>query len=67
MDQNNLTKDLIVLNVLKKFNDRSLIGINKYNTTLDDNKLELKEWLQHLQEELMDACNYIEKIINEIN
>jgi len=67
MDPNNLTKDLIVLNVLKKFNDRSLIGINKYNTTLDDNKLELKEWLQHLQEELMDACNYIEKIINEIN
>ena len=69
MDKNELVKDLlfmtpdtIVRDVLKRFNARSLAGIEKYNTTLERNDLTGKEWLQHLQDELMDAVLYIEKL-----
>lgn len=69
MDKNELVKDLlfmtpdtIVRDVLKRFNARSLAGIEKYNTTLERNDLTSKEWLQHLQDELMDAVLYIEKL-----
>jgi hypothetical protein len=69
MDKNELVKNLlfmtsdtIVQDVLKRFNARSLAGIEKYNTTLERNDLTGKEWLQHLQDELMDAVLYIEKL-----
>jgi hypothetical protein len=39
----------------------------KYGTTLDENKATLIEWLTHLQEELMDATLYIEKLKSELN
>lgn len=55
-----LTSDPIVLSVIDKFNTRSQIGINKYGTTLQDNNTD--DFLKHLQEELMDAVNYIEKL-----
>ena len=55
-------KDLIVQSIIDKFNERSEIGIKKYGTTLDKNILTFDEWLTHLQEELMDATLYIEKI-----
>ncbi len=61
------TDDEIVLNVMKKLNDRSLIGLTKYNTSLNNSNLPLKDWLIHLQEELLDACNYIEKILSIID
>jgi hypothetical protein len=69
MDKNELVKNLlfmtsdtIVQDVLKRFNARSLAGIEKYNTTLERNDLTGKEWLQQLQDELMDAVLYIEKL-----
>jgi uncharacterized protein (DUF2252 family) len=69
MDKNELVKDLlfmtpdtVVRDVLKRFNARSLAGIEKYSTTLERNDLTSKEWLQHLQDELMDAVLYIEKL-----
>lgn len=55
-------KDKIVQSIIDKFNKRSEIGIKKYGTTLDKNILTFDEWLTHLQEELMDAALYIEKI-----
>lgn len=55
-------KDLIVQSIIDKFNERSETGIKKYGTTLDKNILTFDEWLTHLQEELMDATLYIEKI-----
>ena len=55
-------KDLIVQSIIDKFNNRSETGIKKYGTTLDKNILTFDEWLTHLQEELMDAALYIEKI-----
>jgi len=58
--------DSIVESVIERFRDRSEVGIKKYNTTLDRNDLSALEWLQHLQEEIMDACLYIEKLKKEL-
>ena len=55
-------KDKIVESVINKYTERSEAGIVKYKTTLTDNVLTFDEWLTHLQEELMDATLYIEKI-----
>lgn len=55
-----LTPDKIVQSVIKKFNERSKAGIKKYGTTLEENNSD--DFLNHLQEELMDAVNYIEKL-----
>lgn len=54
--------DSIVDSVIDKFIERSKVGKNKYNTDLDREDLSLSEWLTHLQEELMDAANYLERI-----
>ena len=47
--------------------ERSNKGIAKYGTTMADNPLSPLEWLQHLQEELMDATLYIERLKEEVN
>jgi hypothetical protein len=52
--------DKIVQQVIDKFNQRSQIGIIKYGTTLEENDKD--DYLTHLQEELMDAILYIEKL-----
>ncbi len=54
--------DPIVQNVIAKYNKRSQLGIQKYNTTLHDNPDGFYAFLNHLQEELMDATLYIEKL-----
>lgn len=55
-------KDPIVENVKRKYDERSQRGIEKYNTTLYDNPDGFYAFLNHLQEELMDATLYIEKL-----
>ena len=61
-DKRDYNKDLIVNNVVNKFITRSKVGIEKYDTSLENNDLSFQQCLIHLQEELMDATNYIEKI-----
>jgi|TARA_R110000796_G_scaffold185_19_gene784 hypothetical protein len=58
-------KDKIVKSVIDKYQQRSDVGIKKYNNTMDRDDLSLDEWLTHLQEELMDATLYIEKLKTE--
>ena len=58
--------DSIVESVLDKFKERSEKGIDKYGVTLDRKDLNSLEWLTHLQEELMDATLYIEKLKKEL-
>ena len=48
--------------VKEKFEQRSQVGIKKYNTSLEREDLNLFDWLTHLQEELMDATLYVEKL-----
>ena len=62
----NEKEDSIVNSVVEKFQERSEAGIKKYNKTLDRNDLCLVEWLNHLQEELMDATLYIQKLKEEV-
>lgn len=59
-------QDSIIKKIIDKLASRSQVGIKKYGTTLDRDDLSTKEWLIHLQEELMDACGYIEKLISLI-
>lgn len=58
--------DKIVKSVIKKYQERSEIGQKKYATTLERNDLTLIQWIQHLQEELMDATLYLEKLKSEL-
>ena len=60
-------KDTIVESVIEQFKQRSNIGINKYGVTLDREDLSTLEWLQHLQEELMDATLYVQKLKEKLN
>ena len=55
--------DPIVEAVVTKLRGRSAVGVDKYGTTLEENNTD--DFLVHLQEELMDAVNYIEKLIQE--
>ena len=54
------TKDKVVEDLKKEFDQRSAVGITKYGTTLEDNNTD--DFLQHLKEELMDALLYIQKL-----
>ena len=54
-------KDKIIQSVINKIQRRSEVGFKKYGVTLYDDDQTLDKWLNHIQEELMDAVNYIEK------
>ena len=54
-------RDKIVEQVLAKYQERSDRGFQKYGTTLQENNKD--SYLKHLQEELMDATLYLEKLI----
>jgi hypothetical protein len=60
-----MKKDTIVKSVVDKYKERSEVGIKKYNKTMDRDDLSLLDWLTHLQEELMDATLYVEKLKQE--
>jgi hypothetical protein len=62
---NQQIEDKIVLRVLARFNERSQVGIAKYNTTLERTDLSTLEWLTHAQEEAMDFCLYLERLKDE--
>jgi hypothetical protein len=58
------TKDTIVLSVMEDLNSRSILGVQKYKTTLDREDLSRKDWLQHAYEECLDQANYLKKLIS---
>jgi hypothetical protein len=55
-------RDPVIKTVVDKFVERSDVGFEKYGVTLDEDNAPLVAWMNHLQEELMDAVNYIEKL-----
>ena len=59
-------EDKVVTKVINSFRERSEQGINKYGTTLQRDDLSPLEWMQHLQEELMDATLYIEVLKSKL-
>ena len=58
------TKDAIVQAVLRKMDERSLVGQKKYGATMmqeiEGQEKDLNRFLVDVQEELMDALLYIE-------
>ena len=54
------TTDPVINRVINKFVDRSNAGMNKYGVSMTRGDTTPREWLIHLQEELMDGVNYIE-------
>ena len=54
--------DSIVNTVIQRFIQRSEFGQKKYGVTLDRTDLKTHDWIQHMQEELMDAILYLEKL-----
>jgi patatin-like phospholipase/acyl hydrolase len=58
------TQDKIVQNVLRKMDERSLIGQEKYGATMmqeiEGQKKDLNRFIVDVQEELMDAILYLE-------
>lgn len=54
-------RDPVVERVVDKFKKRSDVGYKKYGITLDDDPSKVVDWLNHLQEELMDAVLYLQK------
>jgi hypothetical protein len=53
--------------VVAKIQQRAEKGFQKYGTTMERTDLDLRAWLIHLQEELMDAAVYAERLIVELD
>ena len=57
--------DSINHQVVRKIVERAAKGQTTYGVTMDRDDLKMKHWLAHLQEELLDAAVYIEKVLKE--
>lgn len=65
MDDILITKtntDSVVYSIISQFKQRADFGMKKYGTNLDRTDLSVLEWIQHAQEEHMDAILYLEKL-----
>jgi hypothetical protein len=54
--------DSVVNAIIGKFEERARFGKAKYGTDLDRTDLGVLDWIQHAQEEHMDAILYLEKL-----
>ena len=52
--------------VIDKIRKRAEVGKAKYGVTMERGDLNTIEWLTHLQEELMDASVYTERLLEEV-
>jgi hypothetical protein len=57
----------IEFEVCKDIARRQQLGIAKYGTTVANNPLELRAWLQHSLEETLDNAIYLKRAISEID
>ena len=46
---------------------RQQVGIRKYGTTVAQNPLKLRAWLQHAYEETLDKAVYLKRSIEELD
>jgi len=53
--------------VIDKIQARAELGRQKYGKTMTRKDLTFRQWVQHLQEELLDAAIYAEKLLDEIS
>lgn len=53
--------------VIDKIRQRAETGFRKYGKTMERTDLTFDEWTVHLQEELMDAVIYLERLKQDFN
>ena len=53
--------------VVKDILARQELGIAKYGTTVAQNPLELRQWLQHAYEEKLDDAVYMKRAIQQLD
>ena len=58
--------DSVVTSIISAFQKRAEFGQAKYGTNLDRTDLSVLQWIQHAQEEHMDAILYLEKLKQEL-
>lgn len=61
-----LKRDSIVDSVRQDLLNRSMVGVKKYQTTLDREDIDLLGWLRHQYEELLDAALYCKRAIKDL-
>jgi hypothetical protein len=61
----NFKPDSIVQTVINSFIERAKKGKQKYGVDLDRTDLSILEWIEHAQQEHMDAILYLEKLKQE--
>lgn len=66
MNQNNQFPQGTEMEVCIDIAARQEHGFKKYGTTVRDNPLSLKQWLQHAYEETLDKAIYLKRAIEEI-
>ena len=59
--------DKNVEHVVSQLRDREQRGLSKYGVNTERTDLSTIEWLQHLQEELMDGAVYIERLKGDLS
>ena len=57
--------DKNVERVCERLSNRADAGLKKYGVTTERDDLGLAEWIQHLQDELLDAVVYSERLKSE--
>ena len=65
-DHKSVSIDPNVQSVIDKYEERARVGFEKYGTDTTRTDIDLQGWLTHLQEELMDATIYIERLKKDI-
>lgn len=53
--------------VCNDISNRQRLGVQKYGTTVRDNPLPLRQWLQHAYEECLDQAVYLRRAIEEMD
>lgn len=66
-NENTYSRSRILDRIVDRFEDREKEGLVNYGTTMDRDDLSIIDWLVHLQEEIMDAVLYLEKLKQEIH
>lgn len=46
---------------------RQMLGINKYGTTVAENPLSLRQWLEHAYQEALDQAIYLRRAMAQID
>lgn len=53
--------------VIADIEARQKLGILRYGTTVENNPLPLRQWLQHAYEESLDAAIYLKRAMEEMD